>query len=174
MEQIKFFCFRCDTKETKSKRFAFVPIIRGPNQDVLLWSLSFWIIYKRSTLPEITSRPNQIALFRPRIFEPNRNDLLARKHFFYQIKMFCFCSDNSEPNQNLSCFELIAFRLNRNVLLCLRQFPDQIKLLCFVPEFLGQNGKDLFAIKKFWTKSKCFAFVPIVRGPNQNVLLSFR
>jgi hypothetical protein len=31
-QQIKLFCFRSDNKLTKSKRFAFVLIISGPNQ----------------------------------------------------------------------------------------------------------------------------------------------
>jgi hypothetical protein len=31
-QQIKWFCFRSDNKQTKSKRFAFVLIINGPNQ----------------------------------------------------------------------------------------------------------------------------------------------
>ena len=43
-EAKKLFCFRSDNKQTKSKRFAFVPIISGPNQNVLFRSISFWII----------------------------------------------------------------------------------------------------------------------------------
>jgi hypothetical protein len=35
-EQIKLFCFVSDNEQTKSKRFAFVPIKSGPNQNVLL------------------------------------------------------------------------------------------------------------------------------------------
>jgi hypothetical protein len=35
-EQIKLFCFLSDNERTISKRFAFVPIISGPNQNVLL------------------------------------------------------------------------------------------------------------------------------------------
>ncbi len=35
-EQIKLFCFLSDNERTKSKHFAFVPIISGPNQNVLL------------------------------------------------------------------------------------------------------------------------------------------
>ncbi len=38
-EQIKLFCFLSDNERTISKRFAFVPIISGPNQNVLLWSM---------------------------------------------------------------------------------------------------------------------------------------
>ena len=71
-DQTKTFCFRSDLKRTKSKRFAFVPILRGPNQYVLLRSISFWIKRKRPTLPRTFSRPNQIALLRPRIFRPKR------------------------------------------------------------------------------------------------------
>ncbi len=98
--------FCSDNKRTKSKRFAFVPIISGPNQNVLFRSVSFWIT------------------------------------------------------------------VYRNVLFCPRQFPDQIKLLCSVPEFLGQNRNDLLAIRtKFWTKSKCFAFFPIISKPNLKFLL---
>jgi hypothetical protein len=107
-KQIKFFCFCSDTKRTKSKRFAFVPIMRGPNQNVLLWSLSFWIKYKRSYLPKTTSKPNQTTLFCPRIFEPkwkrsaceknsflpNQNVLLSFRHKADQIKTFCFRSNN--------------------------------------------------------------------------------
>ena len=42
-EAKKLFCFRSDNKQTKSKRFAFVLIMSGPNQYVLLRSISFWI-----------------------------------------------------------------------------------------------------------------------------------
>ncbi len=42
-EQIKLFCFLSDNERTISKRFAFVPIISGPNQNVLLWFVSLWI-----------------------------------------------------------------------------------------------------------------------------------
>ncbi len=86
------------------------------------------------------------------------------------------------------CFNLLLFGLNRNVLLCLRQFPDQIKLLCFVPEFLGQKGNALLAEIFFWyqikmfcfrsdskrTKSKCFAFVPLISFDIETFVLSFR
>ncbi len=85
------------------------------------------------------------------------------------------------------CFDLLVFGLNRNVLLCLRQFPDQIKLLCFVPESLGQNENDLLAIQFFMyqikmfcfrfdnkqTKSKRFAFVPIISFDIETFVLSF-
>ncbi len=86
------------------------------------------------------------------------------------------------------CFDLLVFGLNRNILLCLRQFPDQIKLLCFVPEFLGQNENDLLPIQCFMyqikmfcfrpdskqTKSKRFAFVPIISFDIETFILSFR
>ncbi len=49
-----------------------------------------------------------------------------------------------------------------------------IKLLCFVPEFLSQNKMIYLQYNVLCTKSKCFASVPIVSRPNQNVLLSFR
>jgi hypothetical protein len=35
-EKIKLFCFLSDNERTKTKRFASVPIISGPNQNVLL------------------------------------------------------------------------------------------------------------------------------------------
>jgi hypothetical protein len=35
-EKIKLFCFLADNERTKTKRFAFVPIRSGPNQNVLL------------------------------------------------------------------------------------------------------------------------------------------
>ncbi len=86
------------------------------------------------------------------------------------------------------CFDLLVFGLNINDLLCLRQFPDQIKLLCFVPEFLGQNENDLLAIQFFMyqikmfcfrsdskqTKSKSFAFVPIISFDIETFFLSFQ
>ncbi len=102
-KQIKYFCFHSDTKRTKSKRFAFVPIIRGPNQNVLLWSLSFWIKYKRSNLPKTTSRPNQTALFCPRIFEPKWKRSACEKTFFFtKSKCFAFVPIVRGLNQNLS------------------------------------------------------------------------
>ena len=64
------------------------PIIRRPNQNVLLWSVNFWIKYKRSNLPNTTSRTNQTALFRPRIFEPKQKRSSYKKTFFL-------------PNQNV-------------------------------------------------------------------------
>jgi hypothetical protein len=85
-------------------------------------------------------------------------------------KRFAFVPIISGPNQNF-LFRSISFGLYRNVLFCPRQFPDQIKLLCFVPKFLGQNGNDLLVIRTFWTKSKCFAFVPIISIPNLKFLL---
>ncbi len=80
--------------QTKSKRFAFVPILRGPNQNVLLWSFSFWIKYKRSNLLKTTSRQIKLLCSVPEFLSQNGNDLLARKLFCYQIEMFCFRSDN--------------------------------------------------------------------------------
>ncbi len=86
------------------------------------------------------------------------------------------------------CFDLLVFGLKRNVLLCLRQFPDQIKLVCFVPEFWGQNKNDLLAVQCFMyqikmfcfrsdceqTKSKRFAFVPIISFDIETFVISFR
>ncbi len=86
------------------------------------------------------------------------------------------------------CFDLLVFGLNRNILLCIKQFPDQIKLLCFIPEFLDQNDNDLLAIQFFMyqirmvcfrsdskqTKSKRFAFVPIISFDIETFVLSFR
>jgi hypothetical protein len=85
-------------------------------------------------------------------------------------------------------FPIIKGTKQRNVLLCLRQFPDQIKLLCFSPEFLDQNENDLLAIQFFMyhikmfcfrsdnkqTKSKSFAFVPIISFDIETFVLSFR
>ncbi len=85
-----------DTKRTKSKRFAFVPIIRGPNQNVLLW-----IKYNCSNLPKTISRPNQTALFRSRIFEPKRKRSGCEKTFFSKSKCFSFVPTLSGPNQNV-------------------------------------------------------------------------
>ncbi len=145
--QIKFFCFRCDTKRTKSKHFAFVPIIRGPNQNLLPWSQSFWIKYKRSNLPETTFRPNQTALFRPRIFEPQRKWSGCEKTFFYQIKMFCFRSDTKRTKS---------------------------KRFAFVPIISEPNQNLSLRSSSFWTKKKCSTLPKTISRPNQNVLLSFQ
>ena len=142
------FCFSWDNKQTKSKRFALVPIISRPNQNILL---QFW---KQAD----------------------------------QIKMFCFRSNNkgtkSKPFASIYKF----FLLHRNVPLRLRQFLEQIKLVHFVPEPMGQNGNELLLIQKNSdqtktfcfrsdlkrTKSKRFAFVPIISFDIGAFLLSFR
>ena len=87
------FCFRSNNKQTKSKRFSFVPIISGPNQNVLFRSISFWIIQKRSFLPKTISRPNQIALLCTKIFRPKWKQFACDKNIF-------------GPNQNV----LLLFR----------------------------------------------------------------
>ncbi len=126
--------------------------------------------------------------FVPELLGLNRNELLVIKNFLDQIKMFCSHSDNKRTKSK--CFASICyfFGLNRNFLLCLSQFPDQIKLLCFVPELLGQKGNALLAENFFWyqikmfcfrsdsklTKSKRFAFVPIISFDIETFVLSFR
>jgi hypothetical protein len=104
-EAKKLFCFRSDNKRTKSKRFAFVPIISGPNQYVLLRSISFWIKWKCHTLPKTISRPNQKLLcFVPEFLGQNENDLLATQFFMYQIKMFCFRSESEQTKSKHFAF----------------------------------------------------------------------
>jgi hypothetical protein len=107
---------------------------------------------------------------------------------FEQIKLFCFRFNNKRTKSKCFAFVPIISQPNQNVLLRSRQFPDQIKLLCFVPEFLGQNENDLLAIKKILyqiknfcfrsdtkqTKSKGFAFVPIMSFDIETFVFSFR
>jgi hypothetical protein len=100
--------------------------------------------------------------------------------------MFCFRSNNkgtkSKPFASIYKFfyYIGTFRL--------RQFLDQIKLVRFVPEPMGQNGNELLLMQKNSdqtkmfcflsdlkrTKSKRFAFVPIISFDIGAFLLSFR
>ena len=90
--QIKVFCFCSDNKRTKSKCFAYV---------------TFWIKQKRSTLHQIISRPNQIALLRPRIFWAKRETLCLQNNFLWtKSKCSAFVPIVSGPNQNV----LLSFR----------------------------------------------------------------
>ncbi len=76
----------------KQNVFAFVQIISGPNQKLLLWSISFWIKQKRSTLPKTISRPNQIALICPRIFGP-LTEMICLWYKFFGTKSKPFASN---------------------------------------------------------------------------------
>jgi len=74
------FCFSWDNKQTKSKRFALVPIISRPNQNILL---QFW------------KQADQIKLVRfvPEPMGQNGNELLLIQKNSDQTKTFCFRSD---------------------------------------------------------------------------------
>ncbi len=118
-----------------------------------------------------------------------------------QIKLFCFVPDfwpkrkRSTSAKKIFCTNskrfasiYMFFGLNRNVPLCIRQYLDQLKLVCFVPESLGQNGNDLLLMIKNLdqiktvcfrsdlkpTKSKRFAFVPIISYDIGTFVLPFR
>jgi hypothetical protein len=72
-------------------------------------------------------------------------------------------------------FDLQVFGINKNVFLCLMQFRVQIKLFCFVPRILGPKHKrSAFDNKFFEPNPNVLIIVPIISGPNLNVLLSFR
>jgi hypothetical protein len=93
-------------------------------------------------------------------------------------EVFCFRSDNKRTNSKTFCFDLLVFGLNRNVLRTLPQTisrPYKIALLC--PKIVGPKRKRSACGKNVWdkiknfcfhsdsqrTKSKRFAFVPIIR-----------
>ncbi len=157
----QFFSFRSDTKRTKSKRFAFVPKIRGPNQNVLLWSLIFWIKYKCSNLSKTTSRPNQTALFCPYNFWAKTETIFLRENFFFtKSKYFAFVPIVRGPNQNLS----------------LRSISFWTKWKCStLPKTISRpNQTALLRSRFFGPKQKRSACNKKTFGPNQNVFLSFR
>ncbi len=102
--------------------------------------------------------------------------------------MFCFNWDNKQTKSKRFALVLIISRPNQNILLQLWKQADQIKLVRFVPEPMGQNGNELLLIQKNLdqtktfclrsdlkrTKSKRFAFVPIISFDIGAFLLSFR
>jgi hypothetical protein len=102
--------------------------------------------------------------------------------------MFCFSWDNKQTKSKRFALVPIISRPNQNILLQFWKQADQIKLVRFVPEPMGQNGNELLLIQKNSdqtktfcfrsdlkrTKSKRFAFVPIISFDIGAFLLSFR
>ncbi len=102
--------------------------------------------------------------------------------------MLCLSWDNKQTKSKRFALVLIIIRPNQNILLQFWKQADQIKLVRFVPEPMGQNGNELLLIQKNsdqtktfcflsdlkQTKSKRFAFVPIISFDIGAFLLSFR
>jgi hypothetical protein len=141
------FCFSWDNKQIKSKRFALSLIISRPNQIILL---QFW------------KQADQIKMF---CFRSNNKGTKSKPFasiykFFYYIGTFRFATDNfwTKSNWFASSQNLCQ---NGNELLLLQKNSDQTKMFCFRSD-----------LKR--TKSKRFAFVPIISFDIGAFLLSFR
>ncbi len=130
------FCFSWDNKQTKSKRFALVPIISRPNQNILL---QFW------------KQGDQIKMF---CFRSNNMGTKSKPFasiykFFYYIGTFHFASDNFWTKSNwFALFQNLWAKTETNCF-WFKKNSDQTKTFCFHSD-----------LKR--TKSKCFAFVPII------------
>ena len=134
------FCFSWDNKQTKSKRFALVPIISRPNQNILLqfWkqadqikmfcfrsnnkgtkSKPFASIYKffllhRNVPLRLRQFLDQIKLVRfvPELMGQNGNELLLIQKNSDQTKTFCFHSDLKQTKSKRFAFDIGAFLLS--------------------------------------------------------------
>ncbi len=143
------FCFGWDNKQTKSKRFALVPIISRPNQNILL---QFW------------KKADKIKMF---CFRSNNKGTKSKPFasiykFFYYIGTFCFASDNFWTNQIGS--------------LRPRTYGPKRKRTAFDTKKFGPNKNLLLPFRSDLkrTKSKRFAYVPIISFLIGAFLLSFR
>ncbi len=110
----------------------------------------------------------------PIISRPNQNILLQFWKQADQIKMFCFRSNNkgtqSKPFASISKF----FYYIGTFHFASDNFWTKSNWFASSQNLWAKTVTNCFWYKKIWTKPKSSASVPILGGPNQNVLLSFR